>query len=382
MEKPNRANLKEVVLLFLWLGFTAFGGPAAHIALYHDQVVNKRKWLDEQHFLDLMGASHLIPGPNSTEMVIYLSYYRAGWAGLILGGISFILPAMLMVVGLAWVYMRFGALPQISGVLFAVKPVVIAIIAKALWSLGKLAIKDTWTGLASVAVFALSWAGTNNIVLMLLAGLFIVLVKQIPASLPKNRKLGALLPFALPFSGMIGSQPFSLGTLFFTFLKIGSVLYGSGYVLLAFLQSDFVDRLGWMTSQQIIDAVAIGQVTPGPLFTTATFIGYFLGGVPGALLATAGIFIPSFLLVALTYRHIPRLRKSKFLGALMDGVNAASLGLMALVTFQLAREALTDSVSIALAAVSFGLVAFTKINSTWIILAAAVIGFLRVALFG
>jgi chromate transporter len=381
MEKPNRENLKEVVLLFLWLGFTAFGGPAAHIALYHDQVVKKRKWLDEQHFLDLMGASHLIPGPNSTEMVIYLSYYRAGWAGLILGGISFILPAMLMVIGLAWVYMRFGGLPQINGVLFAVKPVVIAIIAKALWSLGKLAIKDAWTGLAALAVFALSWAGTNNITLMLLAGLFIVLVKQIPASLPKNRRLGVLLPFAWPFSGIISPQPFNLGALFFTFLKIGSVLYGSGYVLLAFLQSDFVHRLGWMTSQQIIDAVAVGQITPGPLFTTATFIGYFLGGLPGAVLATAGIFIPSFLLVALTYRHIPRLRESKFLGALLDGVNAASLGLMAVVTLQLAREALTDSVSIALAAASFGLVAFTKLNSTWIILVAAGIGFLRVALF-
>ena len=382
MEKTKRDNLKEVVQLFLWLGFTAFGGPAAHIALYHDQVVKKRKWLDEQHFLDLMGASHLIPGPNSTEMVIYLSYYRAGWAGLVLGGISFILPAMLMVMGLAWVYTRFGGLPQISGVLFAVKPVVIAIIAKSLWSLGKLAIKDTWTGLVALAVFALSWAGANNIALMLLAGLFIVLVKRIPASLTKGGKPGALLPIAWPIAGMIAPQPFNLGALFFTFLKIGSVLYGSGYVLLAFLQSDFVDRLGWMTSQQIIDAVAVGQVTPGPLFTTATFIGYFLGGVPGALLATAGIFIPSFLLVALTYRHIPRLRESKLLGALLDGVNAASLGLMATVTLQLAREALADSTSIGLAAASFGLVAFTKINSTWIILGAAVIGLLRVILFG
>ena len=228
MKKTNRDNLKEVVQLFLWLGFTAFGGPAAHIALYHDQVVKKRKWLDEQHFLDLMGASHLIPGPNSTEMVIYLSYYRAGWVGLVLGGISFILPAMLMVIGLAWVYMRFGGLPQISGVLFAVKPVVIAIIAKALWSLGKLAIKDKWTGLAALAVFALSWAGANNIALMLLAGLFIVLVKRIPASLPKDGKTGALLPFASPFAGMIAPQPFNLGMLFFSFLKSAASSMAAG----------------------------------------------------------------------------------------------------------------------------------------------------------
>ncbi len=382
MKKELLANLKEVVLLFLWLGFTAFGGPAAHVALYYDQVVKQRKWLDEQQFLDLMGATHLIPGPNSTEMVIYLSYYRAGWPGLFLGGISFILPAMLIVMGLAWVYTQFGSLPQISGVLFAVKPVVIAIIAKALWFLGKTAIKDIWTGVAAIAVLVLSLTGFNNITLMFLAGLFLILVKKVPLCLSKDGSIKAVLPFAIPISLSGANQTFNLSTLFFTFLKIGSVLYGSGYVLLAFLQSDIVNSLGWMTSQQVIDAVAVGQITPGPVFTTATFIGYFLGGVPGALLATAGIFLPSFLLVALTYRHIPRLRESRALGTILDGVNAASLGLMAAVTLQLAREALVNGLSVCLAAGSFALVLFTKINSTWIILAAALVGLLRFVILG
>ena len=381
MDRQNRDNLKEVVLLFLWLGFTAFGGPAAHLALYHEQVVKKRKWLDEQQFLDLIGATHLIPGPNSTEMVIYLSYYRAGWPGLILGGISFILPAMLIVMGLAWLYIHYGSLPQISGVLFAVKPIVIAIIAKALWFLGKKALKDTWTIIAALAVFGLSLAGFNNIALMLLAGLFMIAARKIPFPNIKRNGLKAALPFMLPLPVPIAVQPFSLAVLFLTFLKIGSVLYGSGYVLLTFLQSDLVDGLGWMSSQQIIDAVAVGEVTPGPLFTTATFIGYILGGVPGAWLATAGIFLPSFLMVALTYRHIPRLRESQLLGTLLDGVNAASLGLMAAVTLQLAQEALVDGLSVGLTAISIALVTFTNLHSTWLILAAVLIGLLRVTFF-
>lgn len=377
MIPDKHQNLREVVLLFLKLGFTAFGGPAAHLGIMHDEVVKRRKWLDDEQFLDLIGATNLIPGPNSTEMTIHLSYLRAGWPGFFLGGISFILPAMLMVLGLAWSYQKYGAAPQVAWVLYAVKPVVIAIIIKALWFLGKQAIKAPLTGIAIISVLILNLFEVDNLLLLFSAGLIVMLIKNFRKLKASSPSIKGLLPFSLPPIAALVPKAFNLSTLFFTFLKIGSVLYGGGYVLLAFLRADFVVRLGWLTEKQLIDAVAIGQVTPGPLFTTATFIGYILAGVPGAILSTLGIFIPSFFFVAISNRFIPKMRQSVWFSEFLNGVNAASIGLMAAVTIQLARAILVDLTSIILTAVSLALVAFTRINPTWIILAAVIFGIAR-----
>ena len=374
-ESSKSTRLKEVFLLFLWMGFTAFGGPAAHIAVFHDQVVKRRKWIDEQHFLDLLGATQLIPGPNSTEMTIYLGYYHAGWLGLFLGGAGFILPSSLIILGLAWTYARFGSAPQIEWVLYAVKPVVIAIIFNALWSLRKNAIKNISTGLIAVGVIALNFFGFDTIALLIGSGIILAVFQWVKNHGDDLRSLWLFLPFG---STTVVLQhvmrEISLSTLFFTFLKIGGVLYGSGYVLLAFLRSEFVVNLGWLTDQQIIDAVAIGQVTPGPLSTAATFLGFILGGIPGALLATLGMFLPSFLIVILTKPFIPRMRESKFFGAFLDGVNAGSLGLMSVVAWQLARAAFVDLPAVLLGITSFLLVVWARVNTTWIILGAVLIG--------
>jgi len=368
-------RLKEVVILFLKLGFTAFGGPAAHIAMMHDEVVIRRKWLVEQEFLDLIGATNLIPGPNSTEMAIHIGFKRAGWRGLLLGGLSFILPAMLIVLGLAWLYVQYGSYPQAEWLLYGIKPVVIAVVLQALWALGPKAIKDWLTGIMVGVVIILYWLGVNEIALLFGGGLVVLLLKNI-----KNQSLGKISAVILPGS-LLSAVPqvisgVQLPLLFFTFLKIGSVLYGSGYVLLAFLRSDFVVHLGWLTDQQLIDAVAIGQVTPGPVFTTATFIGYVLAGIPGALLATLGIFLPSFVFVALSSPLIPKLRNSKFFSSLLDGVNAVSLGLMAAVLFQLGRSSLIDPITIGIGVVSAILLIRYRVNSTWLVLGGGIIGLL------
>ena len=314
--------LLEVALLFLKLGFTAFGGPAAHIAMYHDEVVVRRKWLTDEQFLDLLGATNLIPGPNSTEMVIHIGFLRAGWAGLIVSGVCFVPPAMLIVMALSWMYVEFGSLPQIGWLLYGVKPVVIAIIAQALWTLGSKALKKRWLAALAAAVLVLYFLGVNEIALLFGGSLLFMLVEN------WGRLRNPSPALLLPFGGCLLSQapvPFSLPFVFLTFLKIGSVLYGSGYVLLAFLRNDFVLRLGWLTDQQLLDAIAIGQVTPGPLFTSATFIGYLLDGTPGALLATLGIFLPSFIFVAISNPFIPKMRNSPWASSLLDGINASSL---------------------------------------------------------
>jgi chromate transporter len=372
-------RLKEVFFLFLWMGFTAFGGPAAHVAIFHDQVVQRRKWIDEQHFLDILGATQLIPGPNSTEMTIYLGFIRAGWPGLVLGGAGFILPSMIMVIGLAWTYLQFGSTPQIEWVLYAVKPVVIAIILNALWSLRKKAVKDLPTGLIAAAVILLNFLGVDTILLLLGSGVVLAACQWLKNNWKNHHSLWMLMPFGSMVQLPQAARNFNLSTLFLTFLKIGGVLYGSGYVLLAFLRSEFVEGLGWLTDQQIIDAVAIGQVTPGPLSTAATFLGYVLGGIPGALLATLGMFLPSFLIVILTYPLIPRMRESRFFSAFLDGVNAGSLGLMAVVAWQLARAAFVDIPALILGLISLFLVAFKRVNSTWIIFGAVLIGLGRYA---
>ncbi len=369
-------RLKEVVALFLKLGTISFGGPAAYIAIMHDETVNRRKWLNDQEFLDLVGATNLIPGPNATEMATHLGFLRAGWRGLIAGGVCFTLPAVLIVLVLAHIYVRFGTMPQAQWLLYGIKPVVIAIIIQALWNLGKKAVKGPLTAIAALVVLVLYFIGVNEIALLFGGGLAVMLIMNLQRL--RKQHLGI---FFVPLGGAgILSQlsaPFSLPLLFLIFLKIGAVLYGSGYVLLAFLRADLVMRYGWLTDQQLLDAVAIGQVTPGPLFTTATFIGFILGGVWGAILATIGIFLPSFIFVAISNPFIPRMRNSVWVSGLLDGVNVASLSLMAAVTWQLGRASLTDPVTVLIALVSLLLLIRFKINSTWLIAGGAIAGLLR-----
>jgi chromate transporter len=367
-------RLTEVAKLFLKLGMTAFGGPAAHIAMMHNEIVKRRKWLSDQQFLDLVGATNLIPGPNSTEMAIHIGFLRAGWPGLIVGGICFIVPAMLIVLFLAWVYVRFGATPQAEWLFYGIKPVVIAIIVQALWSLGQKAVKGAPTAAVAVIVIILYFMGMNEIALLFGGGLIVMLLTNYRRL--RRRMAGIFIPLSSVGILSYVSIPFSLPQLFLTFLKIGAVLYGSGYVLLAFLRADFVVRFGWLTDQQLMDAIAIGQVTPGPVFTTATFIGFVLGGIPGALLATLAIFLPSFIFVAISNPLIPRIRNSAWVSGLLDGVNVASLGLMAAVTWQLGRASLTGPLTILIALSSFVLLIWLKVNSTWLIVGGGLIGLL------
>jgi chromate transporter len=365
-------KIKEVAYLFLKLGTIGFGGPAAHIAMMHDEVVKRRRWMDEQRFLDMLGATYLIPGPNSTEMAIHTGFMRAGLPGLITGGVCFILPAMLIVLFLAWAYMNFGSTPQAQWMFYGIKPVVIAIILQALWDLGHKAVKCWTTAIAGVAVVMLYFVGINEIILLAGAGLAVMLAKGAGSKIKHSFPMFSL--FAAPGIPLIATKIFSLPLLFLIFLKIGSILYGSGYVLLAYLRADLVVRLGWLTDKQLLDAIAIGQLTPGPVLTTATFIGFILSGVKGALLATVGIFLPSFIFVAITNPIIPKIRNSPWAGSLLDGVNVASLGLMAGVAWQLGRASLIDPLTVMILVVCLILSMKLKINSTWLIALGALIG--------
>jgi chromate transporter len=385
-------RLAEVAGLFLRLGFTAFGGPAAHIAMMRDEVVERRKWISNERFLDLLGVINLIPGPNSTQLAIYLGYIRAGWAGLLLGGICFIGPAMLIVMTLAWLYTRYGTLPQTTWLLYGIKPVVIAIIAQALWGLSRTALKKPLPIIFALLILILFLLGLNTLVLLLGGGLLFGLLRWLERCrkekilslalpcLPFNRHAGLLTNISPEISVALTTVPVSLPTLFLTFLKIGSVLYGGGYVLLAFLQDDFVKGLGWLTERQLLDAVSIGQFTPGPLFTTATFIGYLVEGWQGALVATFAIFLPSFVFIAIIHPLAPKLRSSPWTAPILDGVNIAALALLAGVLLQLGQSALTDVPTWAIALVSLAVLLRFKINSAWLILAGALLGFLRFSL--
>ncbi len=375
-------TLGEVAALFLKLGTIAFGGPAAHIALMRREVVDRLHWVDDQQFLDLVGAANLIPGPTSTELAIYLGYVRAGWRGLIAAGALFIAPAMVIVLAFAWAYERYGTTAQAGWLLYGVKPVIIAVVVQALRGLGRTAVKGPVFAVVGLAVVALGLVGINPLVLLFGGALVIMLFEAARRRRRIDASAGVAAGMAvLPLPGFAavaagGSTPFSLTTLFLTFLKIGAVLYGSGYVLLAFLRDDFVDKLGWLTDQQLIDAVAVGQFTPGPVFTTATFIGYILGGVPGGLLATVAIFLPSFIFVAVVYPLVPRLRRSPWTSSLLDGVNVAAVGLMIAVTIELARAAIIDPLTLLMALVAAALLVKWKINSAWLVLGGGAVGVL------
>lgn len=373
--REKRRKLIELASLFLRLGFTAYGGPAAHIAMMRDEVVTRRKWMSDEEYLDLIGATNLIPGPNSTEMAIHIGYIRAGISGLIVAGSSFIFPAMTLVTALAWIYVELGTTPQVEGLLIGIKPVVIPIILQALIGLGRKAIKGLLTILVGIGVFAGYYLGVNLLVLLLISGLLVMLIKNIDQIKPTNFSWVLLSAIKIP-DHVLDAIAYSPWTLFWTFLKIGSVLYGSGYVLLAFIETEFVENLGWLTTEQVIDAIAIGQVTPGPVFTTATFVGFLMDGIPGALIATLGIFIPSFIFVAISNPIIQPTRKSRWAGTFLDGVNAASLGLMAAVTLQLGRTALVDPFTLIIGGLAAILLFGFRVNTTWLILGGGVAGVL------
>jgi len=386
----TRAPLAELATLFLRLGVTAFGGPAAHIAMMRDEVVDRRKWLTDAEFLDLLAATNLIPGPNSTEMAIHLGYRRAGLAGLALAGVCFILPAALIVLPIAWAYAHYGETPQAAWLAYGIAPVIIAIVAQAVIKLGRAAVTGIAPALLGAAAAALSIAGVNELLLLgggAAAGLAVAGARTLGRGGSSGGAAAAAWAVAIAASGAClhaagavtaaaASVPVTLTRLALFFLKVGSILFGSGYVLLAFLRADLTERWGWLTEQQLIDAVTVGQVTPGPVFTTATFIGYLLGGVPGAVLATVAIFLPGFVFVALTQPIIPRLRASVLMGGALDGVVAASLGLMLAVTWQLADAAITDAATAGLAAAAAVILVIWQPNSTWLILAGAVAGWL------
>ena len=370
--KQQKQRLTELAMVFLRLGTIAFGGPAAHIAMMDNEVV-RRQWMSREKLLDLLGITNLIPGPNSTELAIHIGYERAGWRGLVIAGSCFILPAMLIVWTLAAIYHRYQTLPQVEWLLYGIKPVIIAIVFQAVWKLGKKAAKDVPTLVAGVAALFAYLAGLNEILVLILLGIAVMLVKN----WHRGHTTGA---FLLPFSSVLAAvgsttvTSVSWSNVFLFFLKIGCVLYGSGYVLLAFLQRDLVERNQWLTSQQLLDAVAIGQITPGPVFTTATFIGYLLAGNSGAIAGTIGIFLPAFVLVWLVNPWIPKLRQSSWASGFLDGVNAASLGLMAGVTYTLGRAALVDWLTIIVAILSAIAVFQFQINSAWLVLAGGAIG--------
>ncbi len=375
-ETPTR--LIELALLFGKLGIIGFGGPAAHIAMMRREVVVRRGWLTEEHFLDLVGATNLIPGPSSTEMAIHIGRERAGWNGLLVAGSAFIIPAMLIVLACAWIYVRFEEAPAVTGLLYGIEPVVVAIIVHALWKLGKLAVTSVWSGLLAVVVLVLYLAGINE--LLLLAGpvLLVVLVTN------RGRfRRGPTLLSALPLFPLAAStRPADddLARLFLLFMKFGAIVFGSGYVLIAFVQADLVSRLGWLTDQQLVDAVAIGQFTPGPVFTTATFIGYLVRGVPGALLATIGIFLPGFLLVAALNPLVARMRRSSWASAALDGANLGAVGLMGGVTVDIGRVALVDAPTVVLFAAAIVVVFRWDPNPAWLIGVGALVGVVRSAL--
>jgi chromate transporter len=372
----QRGTLREIAREFLRLGFVAYGGPAAHIAMMEERFVRQRRWVTRERFVDLVGAVNLLPGPSSTELAIYLGEIRGGVPGLITAGACFILPAAVLVLALAWAYVRFGAVPQVAGLLFGIKPVVVALIAQAIWNLGRTALRSTALALLAICVVALAAWGIHALLLLIGAGILWMIVRA-GRSLAKTRAaiVGIIGTGAAAAGGAIGAVP-----VFLYFVKIGAVLFGSGYVLLAVLRADLVARLHWLSDAQLLDAIAVSQGTPGPFFTVATFIGYILAGWRGAALATLGMFLPAFVYVGVTACFLPNLRKSPVASAFLDGVNAAAVALMAFVGWQFARASLVHVPAVVLAIVSAVLVFRYKVNSAWLVLGGAIAGILLHAL--
>jgi chromate transporter len=377
------APAMELAFLFLRLGLTAFGGPAAHIALMQQEVVERRAWMSNDQYLDLVGAANLIPGPSSTEVAILIGFRMAGWLGLLLSGICFIFPAFVLTLIIAWAYVRFGRLPHAGGILYGVKPVVIAVVLQAQFTLGRTAVKSKLLAAIGAAAVLLAFFNISPLLLLLAAGLLTGAIKWVTGSRQENLKplisivtlVGALAGLPIAFRRLISASiGLGLQPLFLVFLKLGAVVYGSGYVLLAFLRSEFVTQRAWLTAGQLLDSVAVGQLTPGPVFTTATFIGYVLAGPVGAIIATVGIFLPSFLFVAIFGPNLRHLRNSPKASAFLDGVNMAALALMAAVTWQLGRSAIVDLLTGILAIGSAFLLIRFRLNVLWLLLGGAAAG--------
>jgi chromate transporter len=364
-----RPGLAELAAVFLKLGATSFGGPAAHVAMMEQELVDRRRWLSRERFLDLLGATNMIPGPNSTEMAIHVGYVRGGWIGLVVAGVAFILPSAVIVGAIAAGYVAYGTLPAVAGLLYGVKPVVIAIVIQALARLGRTAVKSRELAVLGLAAILLALFGVHELAILALAGVTTALWRQ------GSRAAAPLAVAGASVAGAGGALAFGLWPLFLCFLKIGSVLFGSGYVLLAFLRADLVERFGWITESQLLDATAVGQLTPGPVSTTATFIGYLLGGPKGAAVATVGIFLPAFVFVAASGPLVPKLRRSAIAAACLDGVNVGALALMAVVTAELARAALADAPTYAIA-IAAAVLLRLEVGAAWIVLGGAAAGLL------
>ncbi len=376
MQTTPASNLAELFRFFIRLGLTAFGGPAAHIALMEREAVEQRAWMSRENFLDLVGACNLLPGPSSTQVAMALGFARAGWMGLAIAGACFILPASMATLGLAWAYVHYGHMPQAQGLLYGTKPVMVAIVVQAIWRLGRLALRGWFLLLAGLACFAATLAGVPPIALLLTAGGVAALVANSGQVRVRGAQGFAVLPAAGVAGGSAAAGTVGLLPLVLIFLKLGVVIFGSGYVMLAFLQRDLVDRLHWVTQAQLIDAVTAGQVTPGPVFATATFLGYLLHGCAGAAAATIAIFAPSFLMAGAVGAFAERIRKSKLAASFLDGVNAAALALMAAVALALGRATLVDGWTWALALLSVIALVRFRINATWLIAGGAVVGIL------
>jgi chromate transporter len=378
-ELNNSSPVFQVAALFTKLGCISFGGPLAHIALMREEVVAKRAWLTQEEFTDLISATNFIPGPNSTEMAIHIGHRVAGWRGLLAAGFCFIFPAALIVALIGWGYVNYGSLPAFQTFLYGIKPVIVAIVGLAIWNLGKSAIKNRWLGVLALFAAAINLLGVNELPVIAIAGIISAIFGS------KDKKVEKISGFSLGANKMIwgglATSSIAAGTvsfskLFLFFLKVGSVLFGSGYVLLAFLRSDLVDRYHWLSEAQLLDAIAVGQFTPGPVFTTATFIGYILAGPMGALLSTVAIFLPAFFFVALSIPFLSQIRKSNLAAAALDGVNVASLAVMFTATLFLARAAFMDLFTVIVAALSLLLLKKYKLNSAWLVLAGGVLGFI------
>lgn len=350
---------KEISKVFLKLGTLAFGGPAAHIAMMDEEIIKKRKWTTRDKFMDFIGATNLIPGPNSTELAIYLGFIRGGTLGLLIGGVSFIIPAMVITLFFAFIYVKFGDVPQVDSILYGMKPVIVVIIIQALYRLGRSVIKNKLYFIIGIFTVGIYILGVGEIPLLVLTGLIMMTIK--------NKEKIQKKFFSL--------SPLPLITIFLIFLKIGSFLYGSGYVLLAFLETEFVSKLDILTNKQLIDSIAIGQFTPGPVFTTVTFIGYLLRGFPGAIVATIGVFIPSFLLVWILSPIMPKLRESTWMSGALDGVNIGALSLMMVISFKLGLSSIIDPLTVIIFLISLLMLIKLKINSPWVIIMGGMIGF-------
>jgi chromate transporter len=375
-KKENR--LGEIAVAFLRLGFIAFGGAVAHIALMEEEFVRRRGWLSREEFVDRVGAVNLLPGPSSTEMAIYLGQLRGGFPGLLIAGAAFILPSALIMCVMAWAYVRYGALPQIAGVLWGVKPVVLVLIAQAVWSLGKTVLKSRELMVIAAIVLGLAAKHVATLALLIGTGVAWIVANRFGQNRDGQNGIAAAAAGAAGGAAGVASGAATAAAttagVFVYFLKIGALLFGTGYVLLAVLREDLVTRMHWLSESQLLDGIAVSQATPGPFFTVATFLGYVLSGWRGAGLATVGMFVPAFVYVAVTANVLPRLRKSPMASAFLDGVNAAAVALMAFVGLQFAREAVVTPLAAVIAAVSAVLAFRCKVNSAWLILGGAVCG--------